>query len=56
VAKGAYLAAGGCREAIDMARRILIDCADVPKTTTLETEQVTASNAAEVYAKLGGQA
>ena len=30
--------------------------AEVPKTTTLETEQVTAENAADVYAKLGGQA
>jgi ribose transport system substrate-binding protein len=51
-----YVYPTGGREAIDMARRILVDCAEVPKTTTLETEQVTAATAAEVYARLGGQA
>jgi ribose transport system substrate-binding protein len=50
-----YVYPTGGREAIDMAKRILIDCAEVEKNTTLETEQVTAENAAEVYAKLGGQ-
>lgn len=45
----------GGREAIDLAEQILIGCGEVEKATTLETEQVTADNAAEVYTKLGGQ-
>ncbi|HLT59976.1 MAG TPA: substrate-binding domain-containing protein [Microlunatus sp.] len=46
----------GGREAIAMAKQILVECKkDVPKTTTLDTEQVTADNAAEMYAKLGGK-
>jgi ribose transport system substrate-binding protein len=53
--KATYVYPTGGREAIDMAKRILVDCADVPKTTTLETEQVTADNAAQVYTQLGGQ-
>jgi ribose transport system substrate-binding protein len=45
----------GGREAIDMAKKILIDCVkDVPKTTTLETMLITKENAAQVYAQLGG--
>jgi ribose transport system substrate-binding protein len=50
-----YVYPTGGREAIDVARQILVDCVEVPKTTTLETEQVTVENAAAVYAKLGGQ-
>ncbi|MEW2384014.1 substrate-binding domain-containing protein [Micromonospora sp. NPDC047707] len=45
----------GGREAIDLAKKILVDCSkDVPRTTTLETMQITRDNAAEAYAKLGG--
>lgn len=45
----------GGREAVAMAKQLLVDCkTDVPKSTTLETEQVTADNAKEVYGKLGG--
>lgn len=47
--------ATGGREAIDLAKKILIDCAkDVPRNTTLGTMQITKENAAEAYAKLGG--
>ncbi|MEV0326994.1 substrate-binding domain-containing protein [Micromonospora echinospora] len=47
--------ATGGREAVDLARRILVDCdRDVPRTTTLATMQVTRENAAETYARLGG--
>lgn len=49
--------ATGGREAVDLARRILVDCAgDVPRTTTLDTMRVTKDNATETYAKLGGVA
>src|SRR5690606_28181428 len=41
-----YVYPTGGREAVDLAKKILIDCAEVPKTTTLETQQVTAENAA----------
>ncbi|UPK73835.1 substrate-binding domain-containing protein [Nocardioidaceae bacterium SCSIO 66511] len=41
----------GGKEAVESAKQILIDCEDVPKDITLETEQVTKENAAEVYAK-----
>lgn len=41
----------GGKEAVETAKQILIDCEDVPKTVTLETEQVTKENAAEVYAR-----
>ena len=41
----------GGAEAVESAEKILIDCADVPKDVTLETEQVTKENAAKVYAK-----
>ncbi len=47
--------ATGGREAVDLARRILVDCdKDVPRTTTLDTMRITKDNAAETYAKLGG--
>jgi ribose transport system substrate-binding protein len=53
--KATYVYPTGGREAIDLAKKILVDCTTVPKTTTLQTQQVTADNAAQVYAKLGGQ-
>lgn len=48
--------ATGGREAIDLAKKILVDCTkDVPKSTTLGTMQVTKDNAAQVYTELGGK-
>jgi ribose transport system substrate-binding protein len=48
--------ATGGREAIDLAKKLLVDCVkDVPRTTTLGTMQITKDNAAEAYAKLGGK-
>ena len=50
-----FVYATGGREAVDMAKKILVDCQkDVPRTTTLSTETITKDNATEVYAKLGG--
>ncbi|MET8373477.1 substrate-binding domain-containing protein [Micromonospora profundi] len=47
--------ATGGREAVELARKILVDCAtDVPRATTLDTTRITSDNAAEAYAKLGG--
>ncbi len=37
------------KEAIEAAKKILVDCADVPKEQTLETELITIDNAATVY-------
>ncbi len=37
------------KEAVETAKKILIDCADVPKEQTLETQLITADNAATVY-------
>ncbi|MEW2379246.1 substrate-binding domain-containing protein [Micromonospora sp. NPDC047812] len=49
--------ATGGREAVDLARRILVECdKDVPRATTLDTMRITRENAAETYAKLGGVA
>ncbi|MFG2058385.1 substrate-binding domain-containing protein [Micromonospora sp. NPDC048930] len=46
----------GGREAIDLAKKILIDCAkDVPKTTILGTMEITKDNAAQAYTTLGGK-
>jgi ribose transport system substrate-binding protein len=48
--------ATGGREAIALAKKILVDCVkDVPKSTTLATMQITKDNAAEAYATLGGK-
>lgn len=44
----------GGKEAIDAAKKILIDCQQVPKTRTLSTQLVTKDNAVQVYAKLNG--
>lgn len=45
----------GGKEAIDSAKKLLIDCQQVPKTQTLSTELVTKNNAAQVYADLNRQ-
>ncbi|WP_190818572.1 substrate-binding domain-containing protein [Saccharopolyspora pogona] len=42
----------GGAEAVEAAKKLLIDCQPVPKTQTLETALVTKDNAAEVYARL----
>jgi ribose transport system substrate-binding protein len=48
--------ATGGREAVDLAKKILVDCSkDVPKTTTLGTMQIVKENAEEAYTKLGGK-
>jgi ribose transport system substrate-binding protein len=39
------------KEAIETAKKILIDCAEVPKEQTLKTQLITPDNAAEVYEK-----
>jgi ribose transport system substrate-binding protein len=39
----------GGREAVETAEKLLVDCQDVPKEQTLETELITADNAAAVY-------
>ncbi|RSM70479.1 ABC transporter substrate-binding protein [Kibdelosporangium aridum] len=39
------------KEAIESARKILVDCQQVPKTQTLQTQLITKENAAQVYAK-----
>ena len=45
----------GGKEAVEAAKKILIDCQPVPKTETLPTELITKDNAAEVYARLNQQ-
>ncbi|GAA5170381.1 MULTISPECIES: substrate-binding domain-containing protein [Amycolatopsis] len=47
-----FLYPTGGKEAIDAAKRILLDCQPVPKTQTLGTQLVTRDNAAQVYARL----
>ncbi|MET7472679.1 substrate-binding domain-containing protein [Micromonospora sp. NPDC005211] len=48
--------ATGGREAVELARKILVDCAeDVPRSTTLDTMRITKENATEAYAKFGGR-
>ncbi|MDA3626304.1 substrate-binding domain-containing protein [Saccharopolyspora oryzae] len=42
----------GGAEAVEAAKKLLVDCQQVPKTQTLPTELVTKDNAAEVYARL----
>lgn len=42
------------KEAIEAAKKILVDCQQVPKTQTLQTQLITQENAAEVYAKANG--
>lgn len=50
-----YVYPTGGAEAIQYAKMILEDGQEPPKTVVLETEQVTADNAAELYAKYGGK-
>ncbi|NIH81118.1 substrate-binding domain-containing protein [Amycolatopsis viridis] len=47
-----FLYPTGGREAVDAAKRILLDCGQVPKTQTLPTRLVTKENAAATYAEL----
>ncbi|WP_158891246.1 substrate-binding domain-containing protein [Amycolatopsis anabasis] len=42
----------GGKEAIEAAKKILVDCQQVPKQQTLPTKLVTKENAAQVYAEL----
>ncbi|UJW31495.1 substrate-binding domain-containing protein [Saccharothrix sp. AJ9571] len=42
----------GGKEAVDSARKILVDCQQVPKVQGLAIERVTKDNAAEVYTRL----
>jgi ribose transport system substrate-binding protein len=42
----------GGKEAIDAAKKLLIDCAEVPKEQILPTQLITEENAADVYAEL----
>jgi ribose transport system substrate-binding protein len=42
------------KEAVDAAKKILVDCQSVPKTQTLQTQLITKDNATEVYAKANG--
>ena len=37
------------KEAVDTAKKLLVDCQDVPKEQTLETQLITIDNAATVY-------
>src|SRR5690606_30944447 len=37
------------KEAVETAKKILIDCAEVPKEQTLKTQLITEENAAAVY-------
>jgi ribose transport system substrate-binding protein len=41
----------GGKEAIDAAKKLLIDCAEVPKEQILPTQLITEDNAADVYAE-----
>lgn len=50
-----YVYPTGGAEAIDWAKRILEGGETPPTTVVLETEEVTADNAADLYAKFGGQ-
>jgi ribose transport system substrate-binding protein len=45
----------GGREAVATAEKLLVQCGEVQKEQILETQLVTADNAAEVYAELGGE-
>ena len=39
------------KEAVETAKKILVDCDEVPKTQTLETKLITTENAKETYAE-----
>jgi len=42
------------KEAIDAAKKLLIDCGSVPKTQILPTQTITPKNAAQLYAEANG--
>jgi ribose transport system substrate-binding protein len=42
------------KEAVESAKKILVDCQQVPKTQTLQTQLITKENATEVYTKANG--
>ncbi|MEB3366057.1 substrate-binding domain-containing protein [Saccharopolyspora mangrovi] len=42
----------GGAEAVEAAKKLLVDCQEVPKSQTLGTELITKDNAAEVYTRL----
>lgn len=42
------------KEAVDTAKKILVDCQDVPKEQTLDTQLITVDNAATVYNEANG--
>jgi ribose transport system substrate-binding protein len=42
------------KEAVDSAKKILVECQTVPKTQTLQTQLITKDNATEVYTKANG--
>lgn len=44
----------GGKEAIDAAKKLLVDCQQVPKSQTLPTRTITKENADQVYAELNG--
>ncbi|HEX4252290.1 MAG TPA: substrate-binding domain-containing protein [Pseudonocardia sp.] len=44
----------GGKEAIDAAKKLLVDCQQVPKSQTLPTRVITKDNADQVYAELNG--
>lgn len=44
----------GGKEAIDAAKKLLVDCQRVPKSQTLPTRTITKENAEQVYAELNG--
>jgi ribose transport system substrate-binding protein len=45
----------GGKEAIDAAKKLLIDCAEVPKEQILDTQLITEENAAQVYSELNAR-
>ena len=42
----------GGKEAVEAAKKLLIDCAELPKEQILETQRITEENAADVYSEL----
>jgi ribose transport system substrate-binding protein len=42
------------KEAVETAKKLLVDCAEVPKTQTLQTKLITSENAVEVYNEANG--
>jgi len=44
----------GGKEAIDAAKKLLVDCQQVPKSQTLPTRTITKENAEQVYTELNG--